>query len=50
MNQPNPTTPNLADPRFDPAVRRRRNRKVAVILAIIAVAFYVGIGLRWHLN
>ncbi len=45
MNQPNPK-----DPRFDPAVRTRRNRLVALVLVVIAIAAYVGIGLRWHLT
>lgn len=38
---------NPPDPRYDPASRARRNRIVAIILAIIAVAGYLGIQARW---
>ncbi len=38
---------NRPDPRFDPAVRARRNRIVALILAVIALAGYFGIQARW---
>ncbi len=31
----------------DPAARTRRNRTVALVLAVVALLFYVGIGLRW---
>ncbi len=34
--------------KVDAATRSRRNRMVALILAVIAVALYVGIGMRWN--
>lgn len=46
MNQPQPPE---ARP-IDAAARSRRNRLVALVLAVIAVACYLGIGLRWHLK
>jgi preprotein translocase subunit SecF len=35
-------------PSTDRAAQSRRNRLLALVLAVIAVIFYVGIGLRWH--
>lgn len=34
-------------PNADPAGRARRNRRVALLLAVVALLFYVGIALRW---
>ena len=34
-------------PENDLAARVRRNRKLALALAIVAVLFYVGISVRW---
>jgi hypothetical protein len=40
MNQPNAP--------IDRATRARRNRLVALALAVVAVILYIGIGLRWN--
>jgi hypothetical protein len=38
---------NLPDPRRNPTALARRNRNFALILVAVAVAFYLGIQLRW---
>lgn len=47
MKPPNPPLDPQAAPRFDRAARTRRNRLVALALAVVAVLLYVGIGMRW---
>ncbi len=47
MNQPAPPVAPPVAPKVDLAARSRRNRILALILAVVAVIFYVGIGMRW---